>query len=589
MRWRAPLSDLRFVLHDHLRASETLRALTGWEDLDRDTMDRVLDEAARVAEKDLQPLNRPGDEHGCVFERGAVRTPPGFKEAFRRFADAGWCGLTADPEYGGQGVPQALGTAVLELWGSANLSFSDYALLVSSAAETIARYASPELKALYIPRMVAGEWAGTMCMTEPHCGTDLGLLKTRAEPQGDGGYRITGTKIFISGGEHDLTPNIVHLVLARIAGAPAGTRGISLFLVPKFLPWADGGLGERNAVRAIGIEHKMGYAASATCVMEFEGAKGWLLGEAHRGLIHMFTMVNTARLAVGLQGLSLAEAAYQGAASYARERLQGRSPKGALVPDKPADPLMAQPDVRRVLLSARAFTEAARAVALECALDLDIATRHGDGAVRARAGERAALLTPAIKAGFSDLGFETCVACMQIWGGHGYIRANGMEQYVRDVRIAQIQEGANAIQALDLFGRKMIKDGGKAFHALMDEMAEFAAGPSRAPALAEFAQPLAKAVADVRELARWINGQGDRHTLGSAGVDAMRAFVLTLLAWTWARLVETAERTGTPELRLAKRTVARHFYARLLPLAAGHVQAAKAEAGVLMALAEEAV
>ena len=589
MRWRAPLADLRFVLHDHLRASETLGALPGWEGLDRETMDRLLDEAARVAEKDLQPLNRPGDEHGCVFERGTVRTPPGFKEAFRRFADAGWCGLTADPEHGGQGLPRVMDTAILELWGSANLSFSDYALLISSAAETIARHADPALTALYVPRLAAGEWAGTMCMTEPHCGTDLGLLKTRADPQGDGSFRISGTKIFISGGEHDLTPNIVHLVLARIAGAPEGTRGISLFLVPKIVPHANGALGARNAVRAIGVEHKMGYAASATCVMEFEGARGWLLGEAHRGLLHMFTMVNTARLAVGLQGLSLAEAAYRGAASYARERLQGRSPLGARDSGKPADPLMAQPDVRRVLLSARAFTEAARAVALECALGLDLAARHGDQAIRLRAGERAALLTPAIKAGFSDLGFETCVACMQLWGGHGYIRANGMEQYVRDVRLSQIQEGANAIQALDLFGRKVAKDGGRAFHALMDEIAAFAAGPCRSPALREFATPLAEAAEATSGLAQWISAQDDRHALGSAGVDAMRAFVLTLLAWTWARLVETAERSGAPEIRLSKRTVARHFYARLLPLAAGHAQAAKADPAVLMALGDEAV
>ncbi len=586
--YKAPLADLAFVLHDLLGVEEALGALPGWRDIDRPTIERILGTAALFAEDELFPLNRAGDREGCTFENGEVRTPTGFKAAFARFAAGGWCGLTAQEKWGGQALPQIVDTAVLEIWGSANLSFSDYGLVIPAAVETIDRHAEDALKERYLPAMVAGKWAATMCMTEPHCGTDLGLLKTRAEPQGDGGYRLTGTKCFISGGEHDLAPNIVHLVLARLPDAPAGVRGISLFLAPKFLPDAKGEPGARNQVRAIGIEHKMGYAASATCTMVFEGAQAWLVGPPHRGLNCLFTMVNAARLAVGMQGLSLAETAYQSAANYARERLQSRAPSGPRFPDRPADPLIVQPDVRRMLLSARAFIEAARALALWTALQLDIAARHPDAATRERASDLAAFLTPAIKAGFSDWGFAACDDAMQIWGGHGYIRANGMEQLVRDVRLARIQEGANAIQALDLFGRKMAQNGGRAFRSLVEEIENFLDGPSRAPGMAEFAVPLAASLARTVELVAWLGEQDDRNELAAAGVDAMRVFVLMLFAWTWARIVHAC-RGRADALAEGKRAVARHFFARLLPLQPGHAAAAMAGAASLMALADDQV
>ena len=593
--YKAPLAEFDFVLDAVLGAEAQLRALPGWDDLDRATIMGILGEAAKLAETRFFPLNRSGDEEGCRFEAGAVTAPKGFKEAFRAYAEAGWCGLTADARWGGQALPKLVETAAMEIWGSANLSLSDYCLVIPAAAETIDRHATDALRARYMPPLVRGAWCATMAMTEPHCGTDLGLLKTKATPAADGTYRIEGTKIFISGGEHDLAPNIVHLVLARLPDAPAGVKGISLFLAPKFLP--DPGaetsgaenLGARNAVRAIGLEHKMGYAGSATCTMAFEGAVGWMVGAANKGLSCLFTMVNAARLAVGLQGLSLAEVAYQSAADYARTRLQSRAPGERANPERPADPLIAQPDVRRILLTVRAFTEAARAFAMWVALQLDIAQRHPDEAARARANALASFLTPAVKAGLSDWGFACCDEAMQVWGGHGYIRANGMEQLVRDVRIARIQEGANAIQALDLFGRKMAEGDGLGWRLLQEEIESFLDGPGRAPDMAEFAAPLAAALARTAGLVDWVRSKSDRTELAAAGTDAMRVFVLTIFAWFWARLAHAALARASEPFCQAKLAVARHFYARLLPLQAGHEAAARAGAAGLMALPAEAV
>ncbi|MFO0995435.1 MAG: acyl-CoA dehydrogenase C-terminal domain-containing protein [Alphaproteobacteria bacterium] len=585
--YKAPLRDFRFVLHEVLEAEAELKVLRGCEEVSGALIDRVLEEAARLAESELFPLNRSGDEEGCTLVDGAVSTPKGFKEAFRRYAEGGWCGLAGDPAFGGQGLPQILAVPVIEIMGSANLSFSDYTILVSMAAETIGAHATDELKVLYLPRLLAGEWAATMCMTEPHCGTDVGLLKTRAEPADDGTYRVTGTKIFISGGDHDLTPNIAHLVLARLAGAPAGTRGISLFLVPKVIPRADGSLGERNTVFPVGIEHKMGYAASATCTMSFEGARAWLVGEPNRGLAAMFTMVNSARLAVGLQGLSLAEVAYQSASAYARERVQGRSAAGPAYPERAADPLVVHADVRRMLLSTRAFTEGARAIALWLALAIDRSTRHPDAEAREEASDLVSLLTPVVKAGFSDLGFESCNLAMQVFGGHGYIRANGMEQLVRDVRIAQIQEGANGIQALDLLGRKMRQNEGRAFDRMVRMVERFLIRHRGEKAMAPFVMPLSIALARLAELVDWVRMERDPHAIGAAGVDAMRVFTLTLFAWMWARIAEVAmARAGTDPFYAGKLALAHYFMERMLPMAEGHAGVARAGSATLFSLTD---
>ncbi len=458
--YKAPLRDMRYVLFE-LLGGDALTSLPGFEDFSRDTIDAVLEEAAKICEQVLQPLNRSGDEEGCAFENGVVRTPKGFKEAYDTFREGGWTGIACDPAYGGQGLPAAVNTLVEEMICASNLSFGMYPGLSHGAYVSVHGYGADELKETYLPKLVDGTWSGTMCLTEPQCGTDLGLLRTRAAPNGDGSYKITGTKIFISAGEHDLTENIIHLVLARLPDAPKGVKGISLFLAPKFLVKPDGSLGPRNGVACGSIEHKMGIKASSTCVMNFDGAQGWLIGEPHKGMQAMFAMMNAERLAVGVQGLGLAEASYQGAAAYARERLQGRALSGPKYPDKPADPLLVHPDIRRMLLTQRAYIEGSRALAVWAAKSLDIAKRHPDPAERAKAEDFIAVVTPVVKALMTDLGFEATNLGVQVFGGHGYIRENGMEQFVRDCRIAQIYEGANGIQALDLVGRKMPAHAGR--------------------------------------------------------------------------------------------------------------------------------
>lgn len=594
--YRAPLRDMRFVLHELLGA-ERLTALPGCEEATPETVDAVLEEAARLAETVLAPLNRSGDEEGCTYENGVVRTPKGFKEAYDRFREGGWAGVSSSPEHGGQGLPKLVSVALNEMFSSANFAFAIYPGLSQGAYEAIERHADEELKRLYLPKLAEGSWSGTMCLTEPQCGTDLGLVRTRAMPAGDGSYRITGTKIFISSGEHDLTENIVHLVLARLPDALAGTRGISLFVVPKLLPVQRGDdwmPGARNGVRCAGIEHKMGIKASSTCTMQFEGAVGWLVGEPHKGMRAMFTMMNGARLAVGLQGLAAAEAAYQAARAYARERLQGRSLKGAQAPGQPADPIIVHPDVRKNLLTIKAFVEGARALAYWVGYHLDIQKHHPDPAERAAAGDLAALLTPVVKAFLTDQGFAATNLAMQVFGGHGYTRETGVEQHVRDVRIAQIYEGANGIQALDLVGRKLGEGTGRLLRRFFHPMSAFLEEHGQDPELAELLAPLGKAFGRLQQATVLIaqKGQKDPEEAAAAASDYLQLFGYVAVGWMWARMAVLAKAklpraNGEAPFYDAKLQTARFYMQRALPQATAHFAALSAGKASLMALPAE--
>ncbi len=569
--YKAPLRDMRFVLFELMDGDE-LSSLPGYEDFTRDLIDPVLEEAAKVCEEVLHPLNRSGDEEGCHFENGVVRTPKGFIEAYQTFREGGWTSIGCDPAYGGQGMPKAVNTLVEEMICSANLSFGMYPGLSHGAYVSLHGYGSDELKNAYLPKMVDGTWAGTMCLTEPHCGTDLGLLRTKAVPQDDGSYRITGTKIFISAGEHDLTENIIHLVLARLPDAPKGVKGISLFLVPKFLPKADGTPGARNGVACGSIEHKMGIKASSTCVMNFDDATGWLIGQPHKGMQAMFAMMNTERLSVGIQGLGLAEASYQGAVAYARERLQGRSLTGTKHPDKPADPIIVHPDVRRMLLTQRAYVEGCRALGAWAAKSLDVQKHHPDPEKRQEAEDFIALITPVVKALMTDLGFEATNLGMQVFGGHGFIREHGMEQYVRDCRIAQIYEGTNGIQALDLVGRKLPANAGRNLRRFFHPVAEYIETRVEDETMGEFAQPLAKAFVRLQQATAQVAraGMGNPDEAGAAATDYLRLLGLTALAYLWARMAEISlPKVGGAEdsdgFYTAKVNTARFFMDRILP------------------------
>ena len=497
--YTAPQRDMRFVLHEFLNV-EQLAELPGYEDATADTIDAIIEESAKLTEGLLFPLNQSGDQEGCVFENGVVRTPEGFKEAYDQFTEAGWSALSADPAYGGQGLPKAVRLLVDEMVCSANLSFGMYPGLTMGAYNAIIKHGTDEQKDAYLPKMVEGRWSGTMCLTEPQCGTDLGLIRTKAEPGDDGSYSITGTKIFISAGEHDLTENIIHLVLARLPDAPEGIKGISLFLVPKFLPNDQGEAGPRNGLACGSIEHKMGIKASATCVMNFDGAKGWLVGEPHRGMRAMFTMMNDARLEVGIQGLGIAETAYQSAAAYASDRRQGRALKGAIEPDQPADQLLVHPDIRRMLLTMRAFSEGARALSYWIGMQLDISEKHPDEEAREAADDLVALMTPIIKAYFTDEGFNNAHLGIQCMGGHGYIAEWGMEQLLRDARITQLYEGANGVQALDLVGRKLPSHFGRLLRRFFHPVMEFIEQHQTDKELAEFVLPLAKAFSRLQQV-----------------------------------------------------------------------------------------
>ncbi|RKZ37508.1 MAG: acyl-CoA dehydrogenase [Gammaproteobacteria bacterium] len=589
--YKAPVRDMQFVLHEMYEAEQVFASLPGCEEATRDIIDAILEEAGKLCENVIFPTNRTGDEEGCRFDDGAVTTPSGFKEAYSALTEGGWTSLACDPEYGGQGLPETLHFFVEEMLCSANVAFSLYPGLTHGAYNALHAHGTDELKSRYLPNMVAGRWSGSMCLTEPHSGTDLGLLRTKAEPQDDGSYRITGTKIFITGGEHDLTENIVHLVLARLPDAPPGIKGISLFLVSKFLVNEDGSLGERNGVVCGSIEHKMGIKGSATCVLNFDDAVGHLVGQEHRGMNHMFTMMNHERLAVGLQGLALAEVAYQSAADYAKDRLQGRSPTGAKQADKAADPIIVHPDVRRMLLTAKAYNEGARALSGWVSLNIDIAERHPDPSTREVAEDLVLLLTPVVKAFFTDYGMEACNLCLQVFGGHGYISEWGMEQLVRDARIAQLYEGTNGIQAMDLVGRKLPMHEGRLVNTYVQTIEAFLAETASDKALTEFNEPLAASLGILKDTTDWLaeNTAKNPEEVGAAAVEYLRLMALVTLAFMWARAAHVAmkktngEEAGFYEAKLA---TARFYMNRLLPQVTSLVYSIRAGADTLMAMPE---
>ncbi len=571
--YRAPLRDMRFVLYE-LHGLQSLQALPVGEEIIPEVVDSILDHAAKLTEEVLYPLNRSGDEEGCRFENGHVYTPKGFPEAYRSYAGGGWISLACDPKYGGQAVPIAVRTLVEEMTCSANLPFASYTNLIQGAYTALHANASEDLKRIYIPRLVQGTWAATMCLTEAQSGSDLNLVRTMATPSGDGTHRITGSKIFISAGDHDLTENIVHLVLARLPDAPEGTKGISLFLVPKLLQDGDGRATVRNGVHCLSIESKMGLKASATCALNFDDAVGWLVGEPHRGLRATFAMMNAARLGASTQGLGIAEASYQRAASYARLRLQGRFPSGAKYPKKMADPIIVHPDVRRMLLSMRAYVEGMRALAQWVAQCIDIRERHPDSASRKEADEFVSLMTPIVKALFTDLGSECANLGVQVLGGAGYIRDHGMEQYIRDVRATQIYDGTNGIQALDLVGRKLGRD--RLASRFFEPARSFVRSRAAEADMAEFLQPFEKALDLLERTTAWVErataSQPDRAACVAG--DYLRLFGLVALGFMWARMAALAlPRLNGPDgtFYRAKVGTARFYLHRILPHSAALV------------------
>ena len=584
--YSAPLDDMRFLIRDVFDLEALWQSL-GLHDADMATADAIMEEAAKICQDVLAPLNREADEAGCQWSDGAVTSPPGFKQAYKIYCDGGWCGLGGNPEYGGMGMPKSLVACVEEMLQGASLSFGLAPMLTAGACVAINSHASEAIKAVYLPRMHSGEWSGAMDLTEPHCGTDLGLIRTKATPNDDGSYSVTGTKIFITWGEHDMADNIVHLVLAKLPDAPAGSKGISMFLVPKFLVNADGSLGERNGLACGSLEKKMGIKGSATCVMNFENAKGWLVGEPHQGLAAMFTMMNYERLGVGLQGVAAAEASYQTAAAYARERLQSRAPQGAQLPAKDADPLLVHPDVRRMLLSMRASNEAGRAFYLYVAQWLDMAKYAQDVGMRTRGEKMVALLTPVAKAFLTDMAFNAAVDGQQILGGHGYIREWGQEQLVRDIRITQIYEGTNGIQAMDLIGRKTLMSRGELLIEFVEDIKNFLAEHEANADLQEFIPALRTAMADLLEITAGLLGraQTDPCTGGAAAVDYLHLVGYVAYAYMWVRMVAATTESPMPEsFREAKRHTARYFFAYMLPSTLALSAKIKAGSGPIMAM-----
>jgi alkylation response protein AidB-like acyl-CoA dehydrogenase len=577
-QYKAPLRDIKFLMHELLGAPSVLGGIPFYaanETADADLLNQVLDEAARFVESELVPLNRVGDEEGCTrHEDGSVTTPTGFKAAYDKYRKAGWTALDADPAYGGQGMPHLVSNVLVELMNSANVAWSMYPGLSHGAYSALHAVGSEELKSLYLPRIVSGEWTGTMCLTEAHAGTDLGMIRTKATDNGDGSYAVTGSKIFISAGEHDLAENIVHLVLARLEGSPQGTRGISLFLVPKVNVNPDGSLGERNAVVCGSIEHKMGIHGNATAVLNFDGARGYLVGEVNKGMNHMFIMMNAARLGTGLQGLGIGEVAYQNALAYAKDRTQMRH-EPRVNPEEAADPIIVHPDVRRMLLTGKAYSEAGRAMAMWLALSIDIEHHHPDEAQRKEAADLVALLTPIAKAFMTDNGFNVAVQAQQVLGGHGYIREWGMEQFVRDARIGQIYEGTNGIQALDLLGRKVLMDGGKKLQTLAGMLQQFVEDNEGDEHLAPYLDQLGKAANQLGTLTMVIGqkamqGPEGADEVNAAAVDYLRYFGHVVYGYLWARMAKVAqEKINAGQDRdgfyLAKVQTAKFYFAKLFP------------------------
>ena len=592
--YTAPLRDFQFVLHE-LHGLERLYAAPAYAELSDELVDSVLEEAGKLVTGVLLPLNASGDLEGCVLDNGAVRTPAGFKEAYNAFRDGGWTALAAPPEWGGQGLPRCVGIAVEEMICAANVAFSLYPGLTGGAVEAMKSHASEALKQTYMTKMVAGIWSGTMCLTEAHCGTDLGLLRTKATPQGDGTYKLDGAKIFISAGDHDLTPNIIHMVLARLPDAPPGVRGISLFLAPKFLPDANGDPGQHNGITCTALEHKMGIKASATCQLSLDDATAWLVGEPNKGMAAMFTMMNSERVGVGVQGLGIGEAAYQSAVAYARDRLQGRSLSGAKYPALAADPIIVHPDVRRMLMTMRVNNEGCRALAAWVAQALDMRTHAATEDERLEAEDFVALMTPIVKALFTDLGFETVNLGMQVYGGHGYIRDHGMEQYVRDARIAMIYEGTNGIQALDLLGRKAPAHMGRYLRRFFHPVSDFIAANRTDPAIGKMVEGLERAFGALQlttaQLAE--SGMKDPEQVGAAATEYLRLFGLVALAFQWASMAKIAAgklAAGEAETDFysAKLVSARFFFERILPQTSALFLAIKAGKGAMMDMAEAA-
>jgi acyl-CoA dehydrogenase len=586
-RYTAPTKDMQFVLHDVLKVSE--QSIPGYEDLEADFTSAILEEAGKLASSVLAPLNVVGDTEGCKLENGVVRTPTGFKAAFEQVKEGGWPGIDMPEEYGGQNMPCVIGTAVGEMFSGANMAFTMYQGLTHGAASAILAHGTDAQKDMYLPKMVACDWTGTMNLTEPHCGTDLGLMRTKAEPQADGSYKITGQKIFISAGEHDMSDNIIHLVLAKITGGPEGIKGVSLFIVPKFMVNDDGSLCARNAVAVGKIEEKMGIHGNSTCVMNYDGATGYLLGEEHKGMRAMFTMMNEARLGVGMQGLSQAEAAYQNALDYAKDRLQGRDVTGVKNPDGPADPLIVHPDIRRSLMDQKSFAEGARAFMLWGATMIDAAHRSGDAA----ADGLVSLLTPVIKGFLTDQGYDMTIKAQQVYGGHGYIEEWGMSQFTRDARIAMIYEGANGVQALDLVGRKLAQEGGKHVMAFFDLVKSFikeTAGQD-ADFDRDFLDPLKAASKDLQAAGMYFmqNGMKNPNNALSGSYDFMHMFGHVCLGLMWAKMGKAsrdalAAGASDVDFYQTKLATGRYYMARQLPATALHLGRIQSGAETVMAL-----
>jgi alkylation response protein AidB-like acyl-CoA dehydrogenase len=590
--YRAPLRDLLFVLEDVLDIGQ-YRDLPRFDQADREVTEAILTEAARFCEEVAQPLNRIGDREGCSYADGQVTVPPGFADAYRQYSEAGWLSLSADPDHGGQGLPEFLSIALVEMMNAANAGFYMYPGLIPPACRALAAGGSDELKSTYLSKMIAGTWSATMNLTEPQCGTDLGLIRTRATPNADGSHSITGRKIWITSGEHEMTENIVHLVLARVDGAPDGVRGISLFVVPKFIPGADGRPGRRNALRCDGIEHKMGLHGSATCEMTYEGATGWLVGAPHQGLRSMFVMMNEARLACGVQGLGLAEAAYQQARAFAVERLQGRAPGGPANPDQAADPIIAHPDVRRLLLDQKSFNEAARAFALWLALQSDLERVAETEPERQRAADYMALLTPVAKAYLTDKCFDGVSKALQVHGGAGYTEDMGVAQIMRDARITQIYEGTNGIQALDLVGRKIWMADMRALNAFVEETRTLIAACEETAGLDDFADALAWVCDTLEDATTILRGHGPDNPveLGAASTDYLHLLGLTCLTHMWARMGRAAVRMSAGDddrsFLDTKLRTGRYFLARWVPEAQTHLARIRNGGSVVMALAPD--